>query len=213
VYKTVSHGVLDLLLFHVSADNISADKECSSYTLKLQHTENSPARVNHNMAVLNKDIMGILATLATDCTFEAYSPAKQWATIIDGTDQVDNNATQFVDIIIYGKHGNLEEVSEALTARKVYLQEPDYWEPGLPYINPHFLDLSAVEPEMNADERLEITRLSHHSIGFEAETSEEQAVSQALLKERVSAAFRSATRAHNLQRIAADARIQTKLKW
>lgn len=164
-----------------------------------------------NIAVLNRDASSILSEIAAVCKFEAYSPSKPWALITDGTAIMEKNTYILVDIILYGPQVHCREVGEILTAKKVYLQEPDYWQPGLDYNNPHFLDLSAVRSEAHTTLDPLRSSLLQLDVGSQTELLEEQATTQALLKQKIATAFKNMTRAQNLKRITADIRIRTPL--
>lgn len=164
-----------------------------------------------NIAVLNRDTSSILSEIAAFCTLEAYSSSEPWDLIASGTTTIEKNTYILVDIILYGPQMDCHEVGEILTAKKVYLQEPDYWKPGLGYNNPHFLDLSAIHPEAHATLDPSRSSLLQMDVEFHLELSEEQVVTQALLKQKIATAFKNMTRAQNLKRIAADIRIRTPL--
>ena len=96
--------------------------------------------------------------------------------------------------------------------KKVFLQEPDYWDLNLDYSNPHLLDLSFVYPEVQTDLEQSRSSFFDFDIQFQDDFSEQLATPQSLLKERIATAFKNMTRAQSLKRISADIRIHTSLK-
>jgi SNF2 family DNA or RNA helicase len=107
---------------------------------------------------------------------------------------------------------NAHEVGQYLNDKKVYLQEPDYWDFNFDYSNPHLLDLSCVALESQTG--LEESRSSFFELDIEFQdyASDQMATPQSILKERIATAFKNMTRAHNLKRTTADIRNQTILK-
>jgi len=182
-----------------------------TFLLKPPKRENGEMHPADNIAVLNRDTSNILSEIATFCTFEAYSSSGPWALIAGGTTTNEKNTYILVDVILYGRQIDCREVGEILTAKRVYLQEPDYWQPGLGYNNPHFLDLSAVHPEAHTTLDPLRSSLLQMDVKIQSELSEAQAATHALLKQKIAMAFKNMTRAQNLKRIAADIRIRTLL--
>jgi len=164
----------------------------------------------NNIAVLNKGHSEILSELAPVCKFEVYSSSADWDLVANGTASIDKQTFLLTDVIIYGPKRCLEEVGKLLDDKKVFLQEPDYRDPNLGYINPHILDLSAVhsEPQGEADSVSSFLL----EIGLQNELAWQIATPQSLVKERIATAFKNMTRAQNLKRIVADIRIRTILK-
>jgi hypothetical protein len=165
-----------------------------------------------NIAVLNKGHTDILSELAGFCSFEAYSFAAEWDSISSGDTSIGKQNFLLADLLIYGSKEHLQEVGKILDHKKVFLQEPDYRNPNLDYINPHILDLSAVHPEPGCEVDRSSSPFLQLDTGSQDELSWQAATPQALLKDRIATAFRNTTRARSLKRIAADIRINTHLK-
>jgi hypothetical protein len=183
-------------------------------TILLQTPEaasNEPSPLN-NIAVLNKGDTSILSELAGSCTFEAYSSSTQLNLIANETTIVEKNTFMLIDIVIYGPKRSAQEVGQLLDVKKVFLQEPDYWDLNLDYSNPHLLDLSSVYPEVQTDLEQSRSSFFDFDVQFQDDLSEQLATPQSLLKERIATAFKNMTRAQNLNRISADIRIRTSLK-
>ena len=153
----------------------------------------------------------MLSDLEGFCTFEAYSSSAEWDSIANGETSIEKQTFLLADVIIYGPKRCLQDVGMLLGDKKVFLQEPDYRDPNLGYINPHILDLSAVHPEPQSE--LSQSRPSLQlDAGFQSDISWQVATPQSLLKDRIAMAFKHMSRAQNLKRIAADIRIRTSLK-
>jgi hypothetical protein len=161
--------------------------------------------------VLNRESGSVLSHIASFCTFTAYSLAEPWTLIAGGTTVIEKDTCILVDVVIYGRQEHCEEVGDILNTRKVYLQEPDYRDVSLGYKNPHFMDLNAAHPEVNVDLDLLGSSLLQMDVSVQLELSNQQVVTQAHLKRKIAAAFKTTTRAQNLERIAADARVRTTL--
>lgn len=164
----------------------------------------------NNIAVLNKGHTEILSELTPFCTFEAYSSSADWDLIANGGASIDKQTFLLTDVVLYGPKRSLEEVGKLLDDKKVFLQEPDYRDPNLGYINPHILDLSAVYPEPHG----EVDSMSSFLLetGLQNELAWQIAPPQSLARDRIATAFKNMTRARNLKRIAAGIRIRTILK-
>jgi hypothetical protein len=184
----------------------------STFLLQPPDTANTDPRPLDNIAVLNKGDTTILSELAGNCTFEVYSSSGQWISIANETTTVEKNTFILVDILIYGPRRCGQDVGQLLDGKKVFLQEPDYWNFDLDYSNPHLLDLSSVDPEPQADLGESRSSFFQLDVEFQDHFADEMASPQSLLKERIATAFKNMTRAQNLKRISADIRIQTNLK-
>lgn len=165
----------------------------------------------NNIAVLNKGHAEILSALTPFCTFEAYSFSTEWDAVASGEISIDKQTSLLADVILYGPKRCLDQVGKLLDDKKVFLQEPDYCDPNLGYINPHIFDWTAghLEP---LDEGVSMSSFLQLDAGLQNELSWQVATPQSLLKDRIATAFRNMTRAQNLKRIAADIRIRTSLK-
>jgi SWI/SNF-related matrix-associated actin-dependent regulator of chromatin subfamily A3 len=166
---------------------------------------------NSRIAILNREASEVLLELEEICYFEASSFSQPWTSILNRFTAINNNTVVYVDIILYGQREDCDEVGEILTARKLYLQEPDYWDPALDYHNPHFLDLSGVHLEARAISDSSNSFHLQFDLGFQFQRPEGSAREQTLWKQKISTAFKSMTRAKTLKRIAADTRICTPL--
>lgn len=197
----------DIYIFDVFRED-----DDTAVLLQVPKTVDDERTAINNVAVLNQDASKILAEVAPFCAFEAYSTRHLWTSIIDQTVRIEKKTYVLVDIVLYGHPEHFQEIGEYLTSKKVYLQEPDYWQPGLSYHNPHFLDLSEVVTVVNSTLDSSTISFLQLEVGLQLETSEEIAPSKGLLKQRIAAAFQSTTRAKNLSPIAADSRISTPLK-
>ena len=184
----------------------------STFLLQPPEVSNSDPSPLDNIAVLNKGDTSILAEIAGNCTFEVYSSSAQWISIANETTTVEKNTFILVDILIYGPRRCVQEVGQLLDGKKVFLQEPDYWNFDLDYSNPHLLDLSSVDLEPQADLGESRSSFFQLDVEFQDHFADEMATPQSLLKERIATAFKNMTRAQNLKRISADIRIQTNLK-
>jgi hypothetical protein len=196
----------DMFLFKVHFD-----KDGAKFLLQSPKASAEEINLADNIAVLNRETSNALSEIVTFCTFEAYSTSNSWTSFLGGiyTDEKSNYV--LVDIVLYGPPEQCIEVGDILNGKKVYLQEPDYWQPGLKYMNPHFLDLDAVQPDSHSNTDPLSSSLLQMGISFQSSLSEEQATNQKLLKQKIAAAFKGMTRAQNLKRITADIRIRTPL--
>ena len=167
---------------------------------------------SQNIAILNKGHTDILLQLARICTFDAYSPSAAWDSIEIGKLSTEKQDFRLVDLLLYGPKGSYREVGQILDEKKAFLQEPDYRNPNRDYMNPHMLDLSAVQPEQRGDVEQSLPSFLPLGVGIQDELSWQIATPQVHLKDKIASAFRAMTRAQNLKRITADIRIRTKLK-
>lgn len=131
------------------------------------------------IAVLNRESSDVLSEIIEYCTFEAYCSPDPWAS-------VEENPHILVDFVLYGLRKHCRKVGDILTNIKVYLQEPDFRQPGLDYHNPHFFDLSAVQPDEHSILDPLSSSLLQMGIDFKPGLSEEQAISQKLMKQKIS---------------------------
>jgi hypothetical protein len=173
----------------------NADKETTSFS---------------SIAVLNQEANRVLSEIASFCTFSSYSTTEHWGSVVDGTSKGEKNTCIFVDLVIYGDQENSDKVGSILDSNGVYLQDPDYRDLRLVYKNPHFMEL---EIDMKTHTDLDISKLSFSQAdtGVEIQFSTEQATTQTLLKQRITAAFKTMTRAQTLKRITANMRVRTQL--
>ena len=222
--KLLSHGLESLKRLQSGQPHLKLLEEQKLYlfnifredgsTFLLQTPDAATTDLNplDNIAVLNKGDTSILSELEGFCTFQVYSPSAPWISIVKETKTVEKNTFILVDIVIYGPKRCAQEVGQLLDDKKVFLQEPDYWDLDFDYDNPHVLDLSSVYPEAQTD--LEESRSSFFDLDvqFQDDLSSQMATPQSLLKERIATAFKNMTRAQNLKRISADIRIRTLLK-
>jgi len=153
-------------------------KDSSKFILQPRSaaTEINPTE---SIAVLNRESSDVLSEILEYCTFEAYCPPEPWASI-------EENPHILVDVVLYGLRKHCREVGDILTNNKVYLQEPDFRQPGLDYHNPHFFDLSAVQPDEHSVLDPLSSSLLQMGIDFKPGLSEEQAISQKLMKQKIS---------------------------
>ena len=177
--------------------------------LKKVDEESHPG--NH-IAVFNDEVSTTLKELSTVCTFEAYSLSTQWASIANGATAIEKDTHILVDVVLYGPKDCVGDVGKLLDAKRVYLQEPDYWEPGVDYRNPHFLDLSNVDGGPQANFEASMSSFLQIDAGVHDDLSDDLETAQALLKEKIAIAFKNTTRAKTLKRISAHIRILTPLK-
>lgn len=196
----------DIYVFKVCCEGDS-----QKFLLQPPKTVDEEIQPFDNIAVLNRESSSVLSHIASFCTFTAYSPVKPWISIVDGTTMIENDTCILIDVVVYGRQEHCEEVGCILDTKKVYLQEPDYRDAGLGYKNPHFMDLSAVHPGANMDLDPLSSSLLQTDVGVQLQLSDEQVMTQALLKQKVAAAFKTMTRAQNLRRIEADIRVRTDL--
>ncbi|KAH7125932.1 SNF2 family N-terminal domain-containing protein [Dactylonectria macrodidyma] len=107
------------------------------------------------------------------------------------------DAIVHVDINIYGPRDRGDEVGEKLTARKVWLQKPDYAKRGFKYVNPHEIRF----PDLEGSERFE--ELERELLNPERANVD--------VMEMVSEVQQSTHRAAELERVEGDRRLRTKL--
>ena len=190
----------------------SVVREDEYFVLRAPKAINGERLATQNIAVLNKGDAALLSDSAHFCTFEAYSTFSEWTLISNESVAIEKNTFVEVDLILYGPRRYLQDIGKILDDKKVFLQEPDYRDASLDYINPHLLDLSNVLP--GPQNNLEHARSSFMQLDIDAQSEGvcEVATPQALLKERISTAFKNMTRAQNLKRITADIRVRTSLK-
>lgn len=180
----------------------------AKYILQQPQMADTKTSAANNIAVLDFNTTKSLLEIAHICSFEAYSSSEEWNLIIDGKNSIEKSICIFIDIVLYGPLDGYQMVGDILTTQKIFLQEPDYKKSGINYRNPHFLDLSAVQPIT-----VDLARKLSIEPGLDGhfDLSEEDITSQALLKQKIATAFSNMTRAQNLTRIAADIRIRTRL--
>jgi hypothetical protein len=168
----------------------------------------------NNVAVINRESSTVLSQIAMFCTFEASCLIDPWTPISSGTTTIDKDTCVLVDIIIYGHPKNCDEVGDILSARKMYLQEPDYRKTLCGYKNPHFLDLNSNHPVADMDrDPLRISLLQTELGLQQQEASNAKALTQSLLKQKLAAVFKTMTRSQNLKGVTADTnRVHTDLK-
>jgi hypothetical protein len=167
-----------------------------------------------NVAVVNRESSTILSQIATFCIFEASSLIDPWTPISSGTTTIDKDTCILVDIIIYGHPKHCDEVGDILSARKTYLQEPDYRDTSCGYKNPHFLDLNSDHHVADMDrDPLRISLLQTELVLQPREALNAKVLTQSLLKQKLAAVFKTMTRSQNLKRVTADtSRVHTDLK-
>jgi hypothetical protein len=188
---------------------VCCEGDDQKFFLQPPKTEDKEIQLFDNIAVLNQESGSILSHIASFCSFTAYSLAEPWTSIADGTTAIGKDTCILTDVVIYGLQEHCEEVGDILNTKKVYLQEPDYRDVGLGYKNPHFMDLNAGHPKVNVD--LDLLGSSLLQTDVQLQLSDEQAVTQAHMKQKIATAFKATTRAQNLERIAADTRVRTNL--
>jgi len=169
--------------------------------------------------VLNQHTSAVLSQVADKCTFGAYSSIDQWTIASEEAAFVEKSHCALIGVILYGQEIHADEIGNILTDRGVYLQDPDYFAPGLKYINPHILALgtSSSESRLLCETPADIVTPSLEYIEFDQRDKMEasdrkEIISQAVLKQKISTAFQTTTRAYNLKRVAADIRVRTSLK-
>jgi hypothetical protein len=168
----------------------------------------------NNVAVINRESSTVLSQIAMFCTFEASCLIDPWTPFSSGTTTIDKDTCILVDIIIYGHPKHCDEVGDILSARKTYLQEPDYRKTSCGYKNPHFLDLNSNHPVADMDRDPLRTSLLQTELGLQQqEASNAKVLTQSLLKQKLAAVFKTMTRSQNLNRVTADTnRVHTDLK-
>ncbi|KAH6972212.1 SNF2 family N-terminal domain-containing protein [Ilyonectria sp. MPI-CAGE-AT-0026] len=102
-----------------------------------------------------------------------------------------------VDVNVYGPSSQADEVGDILTAKKAWLQRPDYAKRGFKYANPHEIQFSDIEDSDRLEE-LERELLNPGRADFD-------------VMEMVSEVQESTHRAVGLDRVEADRRLKTKL--
>jgi hypothetical protein len=187
-------------------------REDGSFLLQPPKKANEGTPPMENIAVLNKGDTAILSEIAHFCTFEAYSASAQWTPLANGITAIDKTTFLLVDVILYGPKRCLQDVGNILDEKKVFLQEPDYHDANLDYINPHLLDLSSVHPDPQIDLIQSRFSFLQSGVDFQDDLFGQIATPQSLLKESIATAFKNTTRAQNLKRIPADIRVRTSLK-
>ncbi|KAH8800403.1 SNF2 family N-terminal domain-containing protein [Xylogone sp. PMI_703] len=138
--------------------------------------------------------------------------AEPWTSISSGAAAAEKDHYMFVHIVLYGFQEHLQKVGDILDTRKVYLQEPDFRDMQFDYKNPHFIDLSSINLSTTSDLGPLTSSLLQIDFNFQQQQAlDEQGITQALLKQKVMAAFNTTTRAQTLKRVGADSKIRTKL--
>ena len=166
----------------------------------------------NNVAVLNHESSSILTQISSFCTFEAYSFVDHWTNISNRTMAIEKDTCILVDMIIYGCRDHCQEVGGILDSRNVYLQEPDYRDTRLGYLNPHFMDWNSFQTETVQD--LDPLSSSLLQTGVDSQylqPSNDEVMTQSILRQKIAAVFKTMTRAQNLKRVVADTRIRTQL--
>jgi hypothetical protein len=198
----------DVYIFTVfSGDN-------QKFLLQPPRKMDEAAQLFDNVAVINRESSTVLSQIATFCTFEASCLMDPWISISSGTTAIDKNTCILVDIIIYGHPKHCDEVGDILSARKTYLQEPDYRDTLCGYKNPHFLDLNSNHPVAVMDHDSLRFSLLQSELGLQQqEASNAKVLTQSLLKQKLATVFKTMTRSQNLKRVTADTnRVHTDLK-
>ena len=166
----------------------------------------------NNVAVLNHESSSVLTQVSSFCTFEAYSFVDHWIDISNRTMMIEKDTCILVDVVIYGCRDRCKEVGDILDSRNVYLQEPDYRDTRLGYLNPHFMDWSSFQTGTIQDlDPLTSSLLQKDVDSQYLQPSNYQLMTQSILKQKIAAVFKTTTRAQSLKRIAADTRVQTHL--
>jgi len=189
--------------------DIGSEGDSQKFLLKPPRADKN--HTSDNMAVLNQQHNIILAQLASQCTFKAYSPVSNWNSIGQEPSLMTEETCVLVDLVIYGREEDCDSVGDILNTRKIYLQEPDWRDPDVGYRNPHFIDLKT----LHLGEEMDLDPLRASALqlepGIAGHLSDEQAMTQKALKDKIAAAFKNMTRSQNLSRIAADSRVRTSL--
>jgi hypothetical protein len=168
-----------------------------------------------NIAVLNQDSSSVLAQISSFCTFEAYSFVEHWTNISNRAtvaEKVQKDAYILVDVVIYGSQNHCQKIGDILDSRNVYLQEPDYRDTRLGYLNPHFIDWSSPPIEEIQDLDPLTSSLMQTGLDFQyLQPANDQVITRSFLEQKIAAAFKTMTRAQNLKRIERDSSIRTRL--
>jgi hypothetical protein len=187
-------------------------REGGYFVLQPPGATNKERLPNQNIAVLNKRDNTLLSEIAQFCYFEAYSSSTEWTSIANEIAAIEKNTFVEVDLVLYGAKKCLQDIGKILDDKKMFLQEPDYWDLSVDYINPHLLDLSSVHPESQADLEQARSSFMQLDMDFQGDMFGQITTPQLLLKERIATAFKNMTRAQNLKQITADVRVRTSLK-
>lgn len=165
-----------------------------------------------DIAVLNRDAGETLSQISSKCLFSAYSPVGDWTSINSQTTTDKKESSILVDVVIYGLKVNCESVGDILNDRKMYLQEPDFRDQRLGYKNPHFIDFGVIDVKRSTI--LDPLDASLHQLDLPnnfALPDQHAAASRGAMRQKITAAFKTSTRAKNLKQIAADIRVRTPL--
>jgi SWI/SNF-related matrix-associated actin-dependent regulator of chromatin subfamily A3 len=93
---------------------------------------------------MNKALGDLLSESTLE--FEAVAPTITLRETI-GRAKKASEAMVKVDINVYGPRSSALSVGQRLSAYKLWLQRPDHSRVGLPYDNPHVLDIPGIEPD------------------------------------------------------------------
>jgi hypothetical protein len=200
--------IQDVYIFTVFSEG-----DNQKFLLQPPRKKDEEAHLFDNVAVINRESSTVLSQIATFCTFEATCLTDPWIPISSGTTTIDKDTCILVDIIIYGHPKHCDEAGDILSARKTYLQEPDYRGTLCGYKNPHFLDLNSNHPVADMDHNSLRLSLLQTELGLQQQASNSKVLTQSLLKQKLATVFKTMTRSQNLKRVTADTnRVHTNLK-
>ncbi|KAJ4353925.1 uncharacterized protein N0V89_005656 [Didymosphaeria variabile] len=113
----------------------------------------------------------------------------------------EKEAVVRVNMNIYGPRTVARDIGAILSAKKIYLQRPDYVKPGLAYDNPHILKLGNVQQPFNGQE-----------VELHTEKQPESEVAKAeAFQKTINTIYSSLTRGQNLTGLEGDDRLRTQL--
>jgi SWI/SNF-related matrix-associated actin-dependent regulator of chromatin subfamily A3 len=97
-------------------------------------------------ADVNAHLVTVLGPLVDNqkLQFEAVADIDSLQELIDRSVKANDAVGRF-NINIYGPESLCQEVGDALSTKRVYLQRPDHQRPGTVYNNPHFLKVPDIQ--------------------------------------------------------------------
>lgn len=143
-----------------------------------------------------KKVLESMSDLVLD--FEVLAPIRAVRETISKATQ-EKHAVVRVNINVYGRRSQAQQVGKIFSEYKVYLQRPDWRRSGSPYDNPHVLKLPTMRAEHSG-------YTDHFEVGKQTDLENTE-----LFKKTISEVYSSLKRGHNLASLEGDDRLKTPL--
>jgi SWI/SNF-related matrix-associated actin-dependent regulator of chromatin subfamily A3 len=135
-----------------------------------------------------------------DVDLEVFAPIRPIRETISRATK-EKEAVVRVNINIYGPRSVVQEIGSILSAKKLYLQRPDYIRPGLIYDNPHVLRLGNIIQSFNGQD------MEMHT----AKQQESEVAKAEAFQKTIDTIYSSLTRGQDLAGLEGDNRLKTQL--